>query len=163
MSLFFKRGSSNRAQGFTLIELLVVVAIIGILSSIVLASLNSARQKGRDARRVSDIKQLQLALELSYDANATYPLAVNIASLVTPGFISVIPTDPGAGTPAYGYAPLQSDGATACTATPCPSYVLRAVLETESNSALTSDIDANPIGGLDCTDAVAPFAYCAKP
>nr|AQQ75000.1 hypothetical protein [uncultured bacterium] len=64
---------TKTSRGFTLIELLVVIAIIGILSSVVLASLNSARQKGRDARRISDIKQLQLALELYYDANQSYP------------------------------------------------------------------------------------------
>ena len=63
----------NGRQGFTLIELLVVIAIIGILSSVVLASLNSARKKARDARRVSDIKQVQLALELEFDKTAQYP------------------------------------------------------------------------------------------
>src|SRR3989344_4961570 len=88
-------------RGFTSIELLVVIAIIGILSSIVLASLNSARKKGRDARRVSDIKQLQLALELSYDAVGAYPLALNTAALVTPGYIAAIPVDP---TSSFGYA-----------------------------------------------------------
>jgi len=60
-------------RGFTLIELLVVIAIIGLLSSTVLASLNTARSKARDARRISDVKQMQLALELYYDENGTYP------------------------------------------------------------------------------------------
>ena len=60
-------------KGFTLIELLVVIAIIGILSSVVLASLSTARQKSRDAKRISDIGQVQLALELFFDAKQSYP------------------------------------------------------------------------------------------
>ncbi len=60
-------------SGFTLIELLVVIAIIGMLSSIVLASLNSARSKGRDARRLSDMDQIHTALELYYDKYGKYP------------------------------------------------------------------------------------------
>jgi type II secretion system protein G len=62
-----------RNTGFTLIELLVVIAIIGVLASVVLASLNSARAKSRDARRIADLKQIQTALELYYDANLSYP------------------------------------------------------------------------------------------
>ncbi len=53
-----ERGHADGQKGFTLIELLVVIAIIGLLSSVVLASLNSARAKARDARRVSDLKQI---------------------------------------------------------------------------------------------------------
>ena len=63
----------NSNYGFTLIELLVVVAIIGLLSSVVLSSLNSARGKGRDAKRESDVHQIKLALEYYYDANGFYP------------------------------------------------------------------------------------------
>ena len=54
---------SNK-KGFTLIELLVVVAIIGLLASIVLASLNTARAKTRNAKRAQDIKTMQTVLEL---------------------------------------------------------------------------------------------------
>ena len=61
-------------RGFTLIELLVVIAIIGILASIVLASLNIARMKGRDARRIADLKEMQNALELYYSDHNAYPV-----------------------------------------------------------------------------------------
>ena|SRR3989344_7554095 len=59
-----------RNKGFTLIELLVVIAIIGILSSVVLASLNSARAKGRDSRRVSDLKQVANSVALLGETTA---------------------------------------------------------------------------------------------
>ncbi len=59
--------------GFTLIELLVVIAVIGLLASVVMASLSSARAKARDARRLADLKQISLAIELFYDANGYYP------------------------------------------------------------------------------------------
>lgn len=68
---FTDRKLSN--SGFTLIELLVVIAIIGILSSIVLASLNTSRAKARDAKRVSDMHQMEVALELYYDTFGVYP------------------------------------------------------------------------------------------
>lgn len=61
------------SSGFTLIELLVVVAIIGILASIVLVSLNGARMKARDARRISDLKAIQTALELYATTHGKYP------------------------------------------------------------------------------------------
>jgi len=66
-----------RRRGFTLIELLVVIAIIGLLSSVVLASLNAARSKARDAYRRSSLQQLSVALELYYDTNGRYPLSTS--------------------------------------------------------------------------------------
>jgi len=62
-------------RGFTLIELLVVIAIIGLLASIVLVSLNSARMKARDTKRIAEIKQLMIALEMYYDSNGHYPIS----------------------------------------------------------------------------------------
>ncbi|MDZ4243666.1 MAG: prepilin-type N-terminal cleavage/methylation domain-containing protein [Candidatus Doudnabacteria bacterium] len=60
-------------EGFTLIELLVVIAIIGVLAGVVMVSLNSARLKARNAKRVGDLRQIQTALELYYNANNGYP------------------------------------------------------------------------------------------
>jgi prepilin-type N-terminal cleavage/methylation domain-containing protein len=62
-----------------LIELLVVIAIIGILASIVLVSLNSARNKGKDARIIADVQQARVALETGYNG-AYYPDLINQAN-----------------------------------------------------------------------------------
>ncbi len=65
-------------QGFTLIELLVVIAIIGLISTLSIIALNGARSKSRDSRRVSDIKQMQAALELYYNDRYSYPPGENV-------------------------------------------------------------------------------------
>jgi prepilin-type N-terminal cleavage/methylation domain-containing protein len=62
----------NLKKGFTLIELLVVIAIIGILSSVVLASLNSARGKGNDAKTKATLAGARAAAEVFYDTAQTY-------------------------------------------------------------------------------------------
>ena len=64
---------ANLKTGFTLIELLVVIAIIGVLASIVLVFLSSARAKSRDAKRVATLQEMQKALELYYADNGKYP------------------------------------------------------------------------------------------
>lgn len=64
-------------RGFTLIELLVVIAIITLLASIVLAAVNTAKAKARDARRAMDINQIKLALELYADRFGNLPASDN--------------------------------------------------------------------------------------
>ena len=63
-----------REKAFTLIELLVVIAIIGLLASVVLASLNTAREKANRARFVSDMRSVMNALELYRSKYGGYPL-----------------------------------------------------------------------------------------
>jgi prepilin-type N-terminal cleavage/methylation domain-containing protein len=148
---------NTRTRGFTLIELLVVIAIIGILSAVVLASLNSARQKGRDTRRIADVKQLQVALEFAYDAASPDEYPDGTAGLA-PTHISTVPTDPGTNA-AYAYDNLTGAGAACSVASGvCNSYVIGATLEDTNHNALASDIDGT-VGGVDCDDPM----YCVRP
>lgn len=119
-------------RGFTIIELLVVVAIIGLLASIVIASLSSTRMNARDARRISDIATLQKALAL-YATNQepfpieTTPIVITTggavgATLITDRAIDTVPIDPLAPTYQYEYV-SDATGST---------YELRFCLETNT-------------------------------
>ncbi|MEK7566810.1 MAG: type II secretion system protein [Patescibacteria group bacterium] len=156
----------NKKSGFTLIELLVVIAIIGVLASVVLASLNSARKKSRDARRVADVKQVQLALELYFDSKGEYP---DVTSKLAPDYIPVVPADP-VGTPLvpYPYGAYVASTVSAVNACDeltenCLYYHLGAGLEEASNPALKTDRDiaGDVITGADTADCAGVAGrYC---
>lgn len=174
-------------KGFTLIELLVVIAIIGILSSVVLASLSTARQKSRDAKRISDVGQIQLALELFFDANQSYPRTAHVASsltqeggviaLTTAGFLPQTPVPPAGGSAKYYYRgrvsatnpPAAADECNAVGET-CTSYIVAVTLERTDNTVLTTDADvdasawvahlANPGIGIEGGDLFGNAAAC---
>lgn len=79
-------------KGFTLIELLVVIAIIGVITSVILVSMTGSRAKARDGKRISDVSQLQVALEQYFSRNNSFP--VDLTTLVTQNYLSELPKDP---------------------------------------------------------------------
>lgn len=144
-------------KGFTLIELLVVIAIIGMLSTIVLVSLGSVRKKGRDTKRVADLRELQLAMEMYYDSNRQFPQTLGA---LAPTYIQKLPTDPlgsatcttGSQAGCYNYAGTQVTGGGAAN---CASYHLGARLEDPLNTALLNDSDGS--GATVCTGGGTEF------
>ncbi|MBN2884699.1 prepilin-type N-terminal cleavage/methylation domain-containing protein [Patescibacteria group bacterium] len=82
-------------KGFTLIELLVVIAIIGLLSTLSVLALNSARARSRDAKRITDVKQIQTALEMYYSEAGQYPATLGTSiSTGTSIYMMKVPTAP---------------------------------------------------------------------
>ena len=108
--------SRQKKLGFTLIELLVVVAIIGLLSSIITMSINTSRMRARDARRISDLKQVKTGLDLYFQTGSGYPTqavwdATVGLSLTCSGTPTLqIPRDPI--DPTYRYTYINPSGTT---------------------------------------------------
>jgi prepilin-type N-terminal cleavage/methylation domain-containing protein len=158
MSARTHKQSRSSSKGFTLIELLVVVAIIGLLASIVLSSLNTARQKGRDARRIADLKEIQTSLELFYSDHNGYPVSTSqataataLSALVSGGYMSVVSDDPLGGGYHYVYiSPAAPSGGTYAQ-----KYCIGSILEGTAPSGVTGSC-TNGLTLTGVQDAVNP-------
>lgn len=164
----------KQQQGFTLIEILIVVAIIAILASVVLVGLGPTQRAGRDARRLSDLREVQTGLELYYNKCGYYP-GVAVAAGTACGSwsagntwddmttalkgttdigISTIPQDPTAGHTYYYGTNAQGTG-----------YLIAAQLEDINNGAFTNytapDASGYTVGGS-ASDITWPGS-CAAP
>lgn len=154
---------SQTRKGFTLIELLVVIAIIGLLSTLAVVAMSNARQKARDAKRVSDIKQLQSALDLYATDKNGYPFdGTATAGTITLGgasakclsdttgfgaiglctgntYMANIPSNTTPGGADYLYASKTANNAGDCDAGPCVSYSLTFRLESDTGELKSTD------------------------
>ncbi|MBI4709112.1 MAG: prepilin-type N-terminal cleavage/methylation domain-containing protein [Candidatus Portnoybacteria bacterium] len=170
----------GKNKGFTLLELLVVIAIIGVLSTIIVVSVNSARAKARDAKRITDFKAISTALELFYDQVGQYPISSGgptwddhwtyFSNCLKSGTTCGVTMPPGY-VPVMTSVPQDSldDLATQSDSDPTyytgwegrtgQNYILRARLEA-GNSVLASDADGGWRTAVDggCND---PW-YCIK-
>ncbi|HVY72673.1 MAG TPA: type II secretion system protein [Candidatus Paceibacterota bacterium] len=154
----------KKRRGFTLIELLVVIAIIGILATIISVNLLTARQKARDARRIADIKNIQLSLAQYYNDYLKYP--ANIYTTLAPAYMAAVPYDPnssvvctdGSQESCYPYAALNaSGGSTDCSVVPASKFHLGAAMEANIAIAQDADAAALPSGYQKCSASAADF------
>ncbi len=142
--------------GFTLIELMVVIAIIGMLASVVLASLSASQREARDQRRIADLKQLQKAFELYIGDHYNYPreaqgmngdISTNetFQAELAP-YLTGTPVDPaGIGNATYRY---YYDGAHTCVATDY-AVIFAKQMDKPENSNYASFLNDTCAGSLD--------------
>lgn len=143
-------------KGFTLIELLVVIAIIALLSTLAVVALGNARQKSRDAKRLSDIKQIQTALELYFTDQNGYPVSAEALVLgganakclgangfksggtgnecTAPVYMGAIPANPTPGGADYSYTGSAS------------TYAVTFTLEGATGGFALGQVTASPSG-----------------
>ena len=157
-------------SAFTLIELMVVISIIGVLASTLLASLNTARAKSRDARKQADFRQITLAFQLFFDSNRRMPANFgppgtpkcegqaapnnfyeqSMGELVTARFLRAVPLSPGGGL--YCYFDAGAGNSTGA--------LLITQLETVANSTTGIPPSCRPIASPGMCDNTSTKYYC---
>jgi len=147
-------------KGFTLVEVLVVIAIISILMTILLPNLNTARLKGKDAKRKANLKQIQSALEMfkADSVDKKYPVnsgtvvktTGGVLSLLTTNYLKQFPADPA--DPLYHFYYDTPVGANAGNA-----YTLCGYLEYTADPEKNNVCSAVPAGSCvaDCNYGVS--------
>lgn len=146
-------------RGFTVVEMVVVVGIIGLLTSVVLFSVNQARQNARDKARVADIEQLRLTVKLYQEGYGALPTATGEvgagSGLETDSqmlaILPTIPTDPKTSDPDYGYFYDTTFDCTAGSQTQTVLYVQKFEGSGKSN--------AEKVCGADTTDDATDEMY----
>jgi len=159
---FFRLSQQSfKKRGFTLVEILVIVVIIGVLASLSFITLNSVRGKARDAKRISDIRQIQSILEMYRNNNDTYPSILTPgASLVGPNgqtYISRIPNAlsvPDGDCVSDDYIYTSSDPANTYTITYCLGGAVQSAGPGDC-TAVPGQICAIGRGNFVCGDTVA--------
>jgi len=124
-------------KGFTLVELLVVIAIIGVLATLVLLQLGSARAKARDTQRIATVNQVRTAIEQYVDDNNAVPVAATwdaLCALMKPNFLSSCPLTANLSGMSYSYLAASK------------KFQVAGELETRA-SALDADADIGAVAG----------------
>lgn len=168
------KNSSKFNRAFTLIELLVVISIIAIITGIIITNLQTSRSKARDAQRISDISQMQLAINLYFDRCKQYPNStgsptyLDINSSCNGGtsfltdYISKLPVPPN--------NPNQSivQEYDYLVNTNPPDYILHIKLE-NPNQALQGGLSSSQpsfpswVSGITCDPTTSQPDYCIGP
>lgn len=143
-------------KGFTLVEVLIVVAIVGILASFAIVGIGPVQKRGRDARRLSDLRQIQNGLELYFQKNGAYPLGGGYATMAgllkSNGITQLVPNDPLSNAAKTYWYTTDSGGTT---------YMLAARLEDTGNSAFNGALvtASTTLGVGDTFPAACNSAY----
>ncbi len=145
----------KQKEGFTLIELLVVVAIVGLMMSILSVGYTTQRRKARDAKRLSDLKQIKSGMDIFFQDGSGYPDSAEWVAGTTLNCLAnnilLIPHDPGYPINDYVYA-ANGASATGCTVTVRAGYDLTFYMESkgryyimDEDGKITDQLTGEPV------------------